>query len=72
MKIKPCPFCGCEAKTKIGGRYFDCEKFIVNLTVKCQKCDCGKTLQIDLIDVTFDELMENCKKVIEVWNTRKE
>ena len=54
-KLKPCPFCGGEAK--VYRRIFDWETW--DYKVECSKCHCAAT-----------ENYDTKQEAIEEWNTR--
>lgn len=58
MKIKPCPFCGCEASIKDVQENKSNE--IIMATVGCYKTDCG-------VSITTPTVTE----AICIWNTRR-
>jgi Lar family restriction alleviation protein len=67
-KLKPCPFCGGEAKVKVT------KKDYIGFTIWCA-CKCGARTEGFCPDTNKeDDTMENieeCKKrAIETWNRR--
>ena len=71
MKIKPCPFCGGEAKTELSIFKFDGCDGILRGGVFCSCCGIGKSVRFNS-NISFDETQDNLKAALEMWNTRKE
>lgn len=66
IELKPCPFCGGEAFSRV--------KHISNnrlmFVVKCSKCFISKELDFDLCDTSFGGVCTVIKKVVDYWNRR--
>lgn len=73
IKLKPCPFCGGEAFSKM--RIMREEPHIgvdyVQLQIYCSKCNVGKVKPIDS-GRTLDNLQTAMSDLIEKWNTRRD
>lgn len=69
MKLKPCPFCGGEAKTgvSIANQSFDSD--YVEFRVYCSKCHIDKHWVVDCYG-TFEDAETAMRRVTEDWNTR--
>lgn len=68
IKLKPCPFCGCSADSKINIR-----GQVVVLTIKCRNCSTCKESSIDFLGidgVDFNELNATENDLIAQWNRR--
>lgn len=59
-KLKPCPFCGGEAKLELTTQYYTGEPEMENAFIRCMKCG-----------VWTDEY-EYATEAVAAWNTRHE
>ncbi len=69
-KLKPCPFCGREAITKIsvlrGTAYDD-----IRFSICCPSCSIRQYRDLGICD-SFDKAEEAMGKAIKAWNRRAE
>lgn len=69
-RLKPCPFCGGEAKT--GVSYIKCggDELILRASVYCDACGVGKSVTFDAMCMPFENFTEQFNAVAEMWNRR--
>lgn len=70
MKLKPCPFCGGEAKTEVSYSQFDGAELLLRASVYCRVCGVGKTVKFDAMYKPFENFAEQFNAVIDMWNRR--
>lgn len=72
IKLKPCPFCGGKALTRIRIMREDPDISVdyAQLQIYCSKCNIGKAKSIDS-DCTLDKLQTVMNELIDSWNTRR-
>ena len=70
-KLKPCPFCGSEAKTNV--HYWKCggnNELGLVAEVKCDNCDVSQFADFEGNNKSFNEYITAFNTVVEKWNTR--
>lgn len=72
IKLKPCPFCGGKALTRIRIMREDPNISVdyAQLQIYCSKCNIGKAKTIDS-NRTLDNLQTVMSQLIDSWNTRR-
>lgn len=66
VQLKPCPFCGGEAYTRIkpisaaSGNY-------LSLAIKCSKCFVSKETRFELCDTSFGKIISAMSKMVDDW-----
>lgn len=68
-KLKPCPFCGGEAKTGVSTLRQSFGSDYTKFRVYCPKCHIEKHGVVDC-DGTFEDAETAMCKAVEGWNTR--
>lgn len=63
MELKPCPFCGGEAKC--GG-----DELLLRAMVYCGVCGVGKYVKFNAEQKPFEEFTENFNAAVDMWNRR--
>ena len=67
-KLKPCPFCGGDPKTRVDYLYNVCE-LILRFSVECN-CGVKRTLTKKVCSDSFDKYIKIMDETIELWNRR--
>ena len=69
-ELKPCPFCGGDAKTEIG--YIRCggNELVMRASVFCVSCGTAKTVKFDAMNISFDDFYKQCFAAEDMWNRR--
>ena len=71
-ELKPCPFCGSEAKMEEYSKRYENGEFMASYRVSCEKCriyfDFESRFMLKNGQPEF--LQNGYEKVIEVWNRR--
>ncbi len=70
MELKPCPFCGGEAKTELDLYTMAENKLYLRATVFCGACGVGKTVKFNATLITFEKVLENLNAAVDMWNRR--
>lgn len=70
MELKPCPFCGGEAKTEVS--YIKCggDELHLRASVYCGVCGVGKAVKFDAMYKPFENFAEQFNAVTDMWNRR--
>lgn len=68
--LKPCPFCGGEAETKV--YYWKCGGDELGLIagVKCKGCGISREMSFSGNNVGFDSYMQAFDEAVRKWNQR--
>lgn len=69
-KLKPCPFCGSDAKTFVDYDRVGSNNFDVSAYVKCSKCGVYKRRSYGMKDGSFDDWEALFETVTNFWNER--
>ena len=71
-ELKPCPFCGGEAKTEVA--YITCggDDLLLRATVFCSSCGVSRTVKFNAMRVPFDKYVGQFKAAADMWNRRAE
>ena len=71
-KLKPCPFCGGKALSRIYIMREDPQIGVdyAQLQIYCSKCNISKAKSIDS-NCTLDNLQTVMNELIDIWNTRR-
>lgn len=69
-QLKPCPFCGGEAKTSVG--YIKCggDELLLRATVYCGVCGVGKFVKFNAEQKPFEDFAKNFNAAVDMWNRR--
>ena len=69
--LKPCPFCGGEAKTIVS--YNECggDKLILSAYVQCSTCGIYQQIKFDGMNKTFADYYDAFERAISLWNQRE-
>ena len=68
MKLKPCPFCGGEAKTGVSTTRQPLGSDYVEFRVYCPKCHIDKHRTVNCSN-TFENVETAMRRATEDWNT---
>lgn len=71
IKLKPCPFCGGEARIEIA----NVSSGIMTMYVACSNPECSAKIRFvdrsgDSVVVTVGEFLASVSKIVEKWNKR--
>lgn len=69
IKLKPCPFCGGKALSRIRIMRNDLVDY-AQLQIYCSKCNIDRAKSIDS-NCTLDNLQTVMNELIDSWNTRR-
>lgn len=69
-ELKPCPFCGETAVTRLRFYKHDGIETTLLAEVSCKYCDTHKSELLKLCDTSFEQVNESFNRVIEMWNRR--
>ncbi len=69
-KLKPCPFCGGEAKTEVSCIEWGGDELLLRATVYCGVCGIGKTVKFDAMCKPFENFTQQFIATAEMWNRR--
>ena len=68
--LKPCPFCGGEAKTLVAYDRVGGDAFVISTYVTCGSCGISKRRSADMKNASFEEWEITFEKTIADWNVR--
>lgn len=72
-KLKNCPLCDGLTISRIAIDVRPNPGFnLLKLTVRCTKCGCSRTTDIEICDTSFDEVVRAISKATDEWNRRVE
>lgn len=69
-KLKPCPFCGGEAKTIVDYNKCSGNELILSAYVQCSTCGIYQKIQFDAMNKPFYEFEDAFTRAIFLWNQR--
>ena len=69
-ELKPCPFCGGDAKTEVSYLKYGGDDLLLKATVYCGECRVGKSVKFNALCKSFDEYIEQFKTATDIWNER--
>jgi len=68
-ELKPCPFCGRDAKTEITAMNQGIDT-VLNAVVYCPACGCAKSVKFTNRLDSFEDFIKNLDAAVEMWNRR--
>ena len=72
-KLKSCPLCGGLAISRIAFEIKSLPNHSrLKFTVRCTKCGCSRTTDIEICDTSFDDIIREIYKATDEWNRRAE
>ena len=69
-ELKPCPFCGSEAKTIVDYDTVGGGVFLLSAYVECTGCGVSKRVKFDASRKQFSDYINAFDKAINLWNHR--
>ena len=69
-KLKPCPFCGGEAKTIVDYDTVGSGKFLMSAFVECTVCGIYQRIRFDASKKQFSDFTDAFDRAISLWNQR--
>ena len=68
--LKPCPFCGGEAKTVVGYDTVGGGEFKLSAYVQCTVCGIYQRIKFDAYQKQFSDYEDVFERAISLWNQR--
>ena len=69
-KLKPCPFCGGEAKTIVDYNQCGGNELIMSAYVQCSVCGIYQRVKFDAYQKEFSDFINVFERAISLWNQR--
>ena len=69
-KLKPCPFCGGEAKTIVDCYTLGSGKILMSADVQCTVCGIYQRIRFDVSQRKFSDFTDAFDRVVSLWNQR--
>lgn len=69
-ELKPCPFCGGEAKTEVGYIKYGDDELLLIAAVYCGVCGVRKSVKFNAELKPFEYFTENFNAAVDMWNRR--
>lgn len=72
-KLKNCPLCDGTTLSRISCEFnTPPRRSRLELTIRCTKCGCSRTTDIEICDTSFDEVVRAINQAVDEWNRRAE
>ena len=69
-KMKPCPFCGGEAKSFVHLDSYASNEVLMSAYVKCSVCGVYQRLRFNATSMQFKDFIDAFNNAIGLWNQR--
>ena len=69
-ELKPCPFCGGEAKTIVDYDTCSSDKLLMSAYVQCSVCGIYQRIKFDASHKRFEDFTDAFERAISLWNQR--
>jgi len=70
-KLKPCPFCGGEARTVVDYDMIDGDrKLFMSAYVKCEVCGIQQRIKFEASKIRFKDYVDVFERAVSLWNQR--
>lgn len=69
-KLKPCPFCGGDAKTIVDYDTVSRDKVLMSAYVQCTVCGIYQRIKFDATRRQFSDFTDAFDRAISLWNQR--
>ena len=69
-ELKPCQFCGGEAKTSVDYDQAGGNTLVISAYVRCMKCGVSKRRSMNILNKTFEEVVKLFAQTEFMWNSR--